>query len=137
LLMGPVVHGVGEDGEIHAVPLQGDGLHEAVDGGAVLVEAAAGDEAVLVNGLNQHRGVGGDRGEHAAAVGVHHIILVGGVAGGGQAVGGIGDGVQGLHAQGGVLQIGDQVLGDVGQRIRAGGDVGGARLDGGRGGLAL
>ena len=45
--------------------------------------------------------------------------------------------MEGLHAQGGVGQVGDQVFGDVLQRVGAGGDVGGAGLDGGHGGRAL
>ena len=56
LLVGAVVDGVGKDGEIHAVPLQGDGLHKAVNGSPVLVEAATGDKAVLLRGLDEHRG---------------------------------------------------------------------------------
>ena len=130
--MGTVVDGVGKDGDVHAVALDGEGLYEAVDGSAVIVQAAAGDEAVLINGLGALRQSGDDR----AVDGVDHIVAIRGIAGSGQAVVGILHLMQGLHAQRGSGQIGEEVVLDVAQGAGAAGDVRRTGLDGGHGGLA-
>lgn len=54
LLVRAVIGGVGKDGDVHARALDGEGLHIAIQGGTVLIEAAAGKEGVLIGSLDEH-----------------------------------------------------------------------------------
>ncbi len=94
-----VGQGVGEEHHVHAVLAIGNGLDGVVLEG--LQAVAGGEEALqqLLGAVHAHQHLGGvgDGGEVARAVAVHDVVALGHVAGGNQALGGIGHVAQRVH----------------------------------------
>ena len=121
-------------------PLIGDGLDGVVQEVGIVV-AGAGQEALqqLPGAVqpDQHLGPLGDGGKVARTVAVEDVVPFGDIAGGDEAVGGIGHISQGVHGgvAGGLVDqgaVGKELHGGV-HGVGAIANVGGAGLDGGQG----